>query len=177
MFSQYSDVLIWLSALGLAALLALLFRRHKAPALFGLGALALVLYGAHAADLVGWPGREFVSKGDEPGWGLVAALYVAMVLGMLAQYAFDRFSRPRGRRRKFAWETFIAPVFASPIVFLPLAASYLNMTPSGNVPWLMPLLVAFQNGFFWKYIVDTQQEVFKKRFGEAQKELKKPEED
>jgi hypothetical protein len=59
------------------------------------------------------------------------------------------------------WSGFAKPFFASPIVFLPLvSATQRSMTGMEifEMGDLMLLLVAFQNGFFWKMVFDRQQQ-------------------
>jgi hypothetical protein len=82
-------------------------------------------------------------------------LYVAMIAGMMAQYFYFY------TRRKFRWRSFIKPFLASPIVFMPLVSAYqkaLTSLDAFELGDLMLLLVAFQNGFFWKVIFDKREE-------------------
>jgi hypothetical protein len=83
-----------------------------------------------------------------------------MLLGMGAQFLYRHFEQPQRKRRKFDWGVFLAPVSASPIVFLPLLASFQNSEvdlSKLDVPRLMIFFVAFQNGFFWKEHFDQRQ--------------------
>jgi hypothetical protein len=99
------------------------------------------------------PGRG----GNYVEWVLVVVLYMAMILGMLAHYAYVRFQRQRGRRRKFDIGVFLAPVFISPIVFLPIA-SVLQATEEvqASASHFMLFLVAFENGFFWREFFENR---------------------
>jgi hypothetical protein len=87
-------------------------------------------------------------------------LFIAMLVGMLAQYCYSRFEHPHSERKRLKWDwgLFVAPVFASPIIFIPLLAAFLK-TDATNQPDLnlMILLVAFQNGFFWKEHYDRKR--------------------
>ncbi len=88
-------------------------------------------------------------------WGTVGLLYVAMIMGMVAQY-FYFYSR-----RQFRLRAFIKPFLASPIVFMPLVSAYqkaLTSLDAFELGDLMLLCVAFQNGFFWKVIFDKREE-------------------
>ncbi len=90
----------------------------------------------------------------------VIVLYMFMVLGMLASHGYSRFSKPKKKRGKFDFGNFIAPVFASPLVFLPLLAAFQNADMSLETltsARMMTFLVAFQNGFFWKEYFDNLQ--------------------
>jgi cytochrome bd-type quinol oxidase subunit 2 len=85
-----------------------------------------------------------------------------MLLGMFAQYLYRHFERPKRYRNKWDWGCFIAPIFASPIIFTPLAAAFqsvdIDLTkPNSKLPQLMIFFVAFENGFFWKEHYDRKQ--------------------
>ena len=119
-------------------------------------AMTIVLTGGSA-----WLGIRAVSVAkletkastDAAGWMLVALLFLAMSLGMAAQYFFFKPERSR-----FRWARLAKPFFASPIVFIPLVgtlpADDLSLLPF-SLSKLMLLLVAFQNGFFWKTFFDS----------------------
>lgn len=75
---------------------------------------------------------------------------------MLAQYAYAHFSQSGLRKRSpFDWGNFIAPIFLSPIVFVPLFES-LKSAPQAHAT-TMSLLVAFENGFFFKNFIDHRE--------------------
>ena len=88
--------------------------------------------------------------------------YVSMVLGMIAQYGYAQAERGN-KKLELDWMTFLMPIFASPIVFIPLLTltSEVAMGGAFTRAKLMVYLVAFQNGFFWKSF-------FEQRRGEAQ---------
>ena len=84
-----------------------------------------------------------------------------MLLGMLAQYGYNYFVTPKSDRKAFDLGVFIAPVFASPVVFIPLLAALQNADidlTALTIPRMMVFLVAFQNGFFWKDFFDRQRQ-------------------
>jgi len=90
----------------------------------------------------------------------VIVLYLFMLLGMLAQYVYTRFTQPKQEREKFDWGLFIAPVFASPIVFIPLLAALQNAEVDLQhltTTRMMVFFVAFENGFFWKEYFDHRR--------------------
>ena len=75
-----------------------------------------------------------------------------MLLGMSAQYAFNRFERPKNKRPEFDWGLFIAPIFASPIIFLPLLAALqtaqidlANLT----IPKMILLVFILKISYYW----------------------------
>jgi len=84
--------------------------------------------------------------------------YVSMVVGMVAQY-FYRQAEAGARRLRFKPIEFLMPIFASPIVFIPLLT--ISSDAAMNGPFtqarLMVYLVAFQNGFFWKNFFDEKK--------------------
>jgi len=92
----------------------------------------------------------------------IAFCYVSMVLGMIAQYGYAQAERGN-KKLELDWMTFLMPIFASPIVFIPLLTltSEVAMGGAFTRAKLMVYLVAFQNGFFWKSF-------FEQRRGEAQ---------
>jgi hypothetical protein len=79
----------------------------------------------------------------------IAFCYAAMVLGMVAQYAYRQ---AETRDFRFDPAAFFMPIFASPIVFIPLLVVIGDVNTTGALaqPKLMVYLVAFQNGFFWR---------------------------
>ena len=112
--------------------------------------------------LFGFPQTSVTAMGLQEDLTLWAALYVCMILGMFAQYAYRRFDRPQRNRPKWDWGLFIAPVFASPIVFMPLATSCISAgldLRSLTAARFMIFFVAFQNGFFWKEFFDLKRKV------------------
>ena len=63
-------------------------------------------------------------------------------------------------RQPFNIGRFLAPVFASPIVFIPLLGAFQSMDidiTNLTLPKIMVFFVAFENGFFWKEVVDNHQ--------------------
>jgi hypothetical protein len=89
-------------------------------------------------------------------WGMVALMYLAMLVGIVAQsYYFKDSTMPT---TSIAW---LKPALTSPIIFIPLLSSYqTSLTNISDVSLgeLMILLVSFQNGFFWKVVFDKQAE-------------------
>ncbi|MCC9168641.1 hypothetical protein [Pontibacter harenae] len=91
----------------------------------------------------------------------IILLYISMILGMTAQYFYYHFEMAKNQRKKFDFGTFIAPFFLSPIVFLPLLAAFqdADVDLSRSVsPRFMTFIVAFENGFFWRYYFDKRKE-------------------
>jgi len=92
----------------------------------------------------------------------VIVLYFFMILGMVAQYAHARFSQPKRLRKKFDFGLFIAPVFASPIIFIPLLSALQNANidlRQLTTVKMMVFFVAFENGFFWKEYFDNRRKL------------------
>ena len=121
--------------------------------------------------LFGFPYVVIVAKSEENDFAVTAALFICMVLGMLAQFFYHHFSTPGSERTPFDLGLFVAPFFAAPIVFLPLLAAFqqVNIDISRlTTPKLMVFLVAFQNGFFWKDFFDGQKRHVKSRVGHRQ---------
>ena len=85
--------------------------------------------------------------------------YVAMLLGMFAEYGYAQSERG-SRNLTFEPMTFLMPIFASPIVFIPLLTITADMQLGGALTKskLMVYLVAFQNGFFWKSFFEERRQ-------------------
>lgn len=90
----------------------------------------------------------------------VIVLYLFMLLGMLAQYIYARLEQPKAVRPKFDLGIFLAPIFTSPIIFIPLLSAMQNANidlQNLTTPRIMVFLVAFENGFFWKELFDHRR--------------------
>jgi len=105
--------------------------------------------------------RVTVAKSASSDLAVGIALFLFMVFGMLAQFLFDHFSASQRERKGFDWGLFLAPLFASPVVFIPLLAAFQNAdidVTHLTTARFMVFLVAFQNGFFWREVFDKQRE-------------------
>ena len=81
----------------------------------------------------------------------IVICYASMVFGMMAEYGYAQAERGN-KKIEFDLMSFLMPIFASPIVFIPLLTLTSEVALGGAFtrPKLMVYLVAFQNGFFWK---------------------------
>ena len=89
----------------------------------------------------------------------VVICYLSMLLGMMAEIGFTRAER-RDLNVKVDRMTVLLPVFASPIVFIPLLTLMTDDAMAGGAfrqAKLMVYLVAFQNGFFWKSFFEQRR--------------------
>jgi hypothetical protein len=147
------EIYWWISATFLLLLVVVVLAERRAFKL--LVGLALGLIAVAVTKNLALSGNLVEVKGHGAGlpWGLIGLLYLALIAGMAAQYAFLK--SPRAR---FRWPAFLKPFLASPVVFLPLLGSLEDQLDGG--PWtlsrLMLVFVAFQNGFFWKTFFDAQ---------------------
>ena len=126
---------------------------------FWAGFVALAVFAVFLNRLLAFPFAPAVAKGSQD-LTLAVALYVCMLGGMLAQYIYRRFEKPSGERAAWDWGLFVAPAFASPIVFIPLLAAFQAAEVKLDeltAPRLMIFFVAFQNGFFWKDFFERKQ--------------------
>jgi hypothetical protein len=122
-------------------------------------ALSVLLAGA--AVVVYWSssGREDIeTKGPVQESIAVVCCYLAMLTGMVAQY-FYRQAEGGAERLTFKPIEFLMPIFASPIVFIPLLTITADAALSGpfTKSKLMVYFVAFQNGFFWKNFFEDRR--------------------
>jgi hypothetical protein len=101
-------------------------------------------------------GPEVETKGPVHEAIAIAFCYAAMLLGMVAQYGYDQ-----AERREFTFDpaAFFMPIFASPIVFIPLLTVIGDVQSTGALASskLMVYLIAFQNGFFWRGFFDARR--------------------
>ena len=91
---------------------------------------------------------------------MIGALFGCMLVGMLAHWLYWWLETPKDQRTAFDLAAFVAPVFASPIVFIPLLASLQNANLDlrrVDTARFMLFLVAFENGFFWKEYFDNRK--------------------
>jgi hypothetical protein len=157
--TSLSDIVFWISLAGLCVCVFFEYAREKKinRLLFWL----VVLAGCGAAYFYIFRGnRSIASKGEQPNQaGFVVVLYLCMFLGMVCHYFYSRFLKAKGEREPFDWGNFLVPIFASPIVFVPLLGAFQNADvdlTNLTMPKFMVFFVAFQNGFFWKEVVDNR---------------------
>lgn len=79
---------------------------------------------------------------------LVAMILVAIILGTCAEYLFSL------GRKKFSWYKMIRPTLISPILLLPLVGLLQKSNELDALATISLLLVAFQNGFFWREMIE-----------------------
>jgi hypothetical protein len=158
--------LISFSVVTLAALSVYRGIQNKNWRLLTLQIIALVLCLVLLRGLFDFPSvpKPLIDRGDDEEQQevyFVIVLYFCMLLGMGGQYLFNRFEHPETERKKFDVGLFIAPVFASPIIFIPLLAALQNADIDLvrlTVPKTMVFFVAFENGFFWKAYFDQRRQ-------------------
>jgi hypothetical protein len=154
------NILIIVSIVGLLLVLGLWAKNARQWRSLIAITIAVVAFALLLNRVFGFPETPVSAMGLRGDFLLWLALYVSMLLGMFAQYAFRHFDRPRRRRTEWDWHLFLAPVFASPLVFLPLATSFISAgldLESLTAPRLMIFFVAFENGFFWKEFFDLKR--------------------
>ncbi len=156
------NVLISVSMLGLIAISALTARKSGEWRPFYFTLAALLAFSLILRHYFRFPQTNVVSMGLREDWPLWIALYLCMLFGMLAQYGYRHFERPNRHRTKWDWGVFLAPVFASPIIFIPLATACMgkgfSLKNLDDPASAMVYLVAFENGFFWKELYDKRKE-------------------
>ena len=148
--SQIFSVILGVSMLALTAgLLYRLFQRDQK----GRMASAIVLGLALAVvTVIAPPSTRLRADGQIEEVASVVFCYLCMLLGMMANIGYEHGARGR-KRFKLKPMTFLMPIFASPIVFIPLLTLTIEPSlPEGalSTKKLMVYLVAFQNGFFWR---------------------------
>lgn len=157
--SGLANIVFWTSVAGLCALFFFEYQKSKNPGRLFLWLALLSACGAGYFYIFQSRGA-IVSKGEQPDQSVfVVVLYICMFLGMACHYFYSAFLKSAREREPFDWRNFLAPIFASPIVFVPLLGAFQNADvdlTKLTMPKFMVFFVAFQNGFFWKEVVDNR---------------------
>ncbi len=153
-----SDLLNWITAVSLLALAVVLFYRdYKASTWKGfiLHAAILLVCIAFLWRFYGFLTTKPVARGDNNEVYFIIVLYLFMVVGMLASYAFQHFSKEKTERKEWDFGLFLVPVLVSPIIFIPLLTVFQQANSDSSR--MVMFLVAFQNGFLWKEYFDHKR--------------------
>ena len=102
--------------------------------------------------------RAMQTRGTSDEIVAIVICYLSMVFGMMAEYGYAQAERGN-KKLEFELMSFLMPIFASPIVFIPLLTLTSEVAIGGAFtrPKLMVYLVAFQNGFFWKSFFEQRR--------------------
>jgi hypothetical protein len=155
-----ASILFWISLAGLVVLALLGFRESKSIGrlIFWLAALALC---GGIYFFLFQKAYDLQPKGAQPNQtAFVIVLYLCMVAGMACHYFYAIFLLPKRKRPSFDLGGLLAPMFASPLVFIPLLGSFQNTEvdlAQLTLPKFMVFLVAFENGFFWKEVFENRR--------------------
>lgn len=97
--------------------------------------------------------KYFARPKKKKTWPWAILLFVAMVAGIMARYYWELLGQGKtfGDTKSI---DLLRPLLVSPLVFFPIWAYAVRM-PQGPIP----VLVAFQNGFFWQTIFDAAKPV------------------
>ncbi len=161
--SPWMTAIVAVAFVGLVARSVFIFARQRRlrPFLFSiavLGGLALMLH-----RLFGFPAAQPILASKSLGSNelpIIGVLFACMLFGMLAHWLYVWLETPQPTRPTFDLGLFIAPILASPIIFVPLLASLQNADldlSRFDIPRFMVFLVAFENGFFWKEYFDNRK--------------------
>jgi hypothetical protein len=96
--------------------------------------------------LTGFPIPRIATFGGRSPLVACALMLVAVMLGAAASYLFES-------KELFSWRELLRPMLTAPIILLPLLGS---ISPTGDLSDMQLVfltLVAFQNGFFWKIVL------------------------
>jgi ABC-type multidrug transport system permease subunit len=155
-----SNTVFWVCLGGLGVLALLGYRKSRAIGRLVFWIAALTLCGV-TYFYVFQIRSGVLAKGEQKNdAAFVVILFICMLLGMACQYFYTLFMKPKQKRGAFDLGSFLAPVFASPLVFIPLLGAFqssdIDLT-SLTLPKFMVFFVAFENGFFWKEVVDNRR--------------------
>jgi hypothetical protein len=154
--SFLTSSLVLASLLAAAAVVVFKLFRGGNRALFIVQLIVLLTAGLFFQWILGFHwSTAYTARGTvEESSLFVVWLYLSMLSGMAANSAYEHLGPHATPGTHPQWGTLLAPALVSPIVFLPLAASFdassSTIGTGHRAPHLMLLLVAFQNGFFWQ---------------------------
>jgi hypothetical protein len=151
-----ADIVFWVSLAGLFALAVHSFwQRHNIGHLLAWLAILAASGGWYfiAFDL----SPHFQSKGEQSSTPAMVILYLCTVGGMACNYLYAHFMKPIRKREPFDFGCFIAPMFASPIIFAPLWSAFHEAGIELTALKFAAFFVAFENGFFWKEFFDNRR--------------------
>jgi hypothetical protein len=157
-------ILTVISGVAVIVFAALQYQRDSRPGKLITQIAAVVLILSAVVYFLGLPGK-LIPKGPEENQkflAAIAAIYVSIVLGMLAESFYKWFGKPKAkRRRKFDWGPTIQPLFVSPILLIPTIGAFQNANidlMNLGFPSLMILLTAFEKGFLWRHYLAKSAE-------------------
>lgn len=155
-----ANTAFWISLTGLVILALLGFRKSRNIGRLVFWFVSLALSGSIYYFIFQAP-SHLQQKGEQSNQtGFVIVLYVCMLAGMAFHYFYTLFLLPKRKRGPFDLGGFLAPVFASPLVFIPLLGAFQNTEvdlTQLTLPKFMVFFVAFENGFFWKEVVENRR--------------------
>lgn len=157
--SDFMTAIIVISMIGLLIISIYRFIKFKNARSFVIQVVLLGLASYLLYALFYTPNAPTPKGEEDNNIYLIVWLFIFMLLGMLGNYLYGYFSKPQKERKKikFDFGLFIAPVFVSPIIFIPLLVAFQegNISLQGSMTAkIMFFLVAFQNGFLWKEYFD-----------------------
>jgi hypothetical protein len=113
--------------------------------------IALALLAGVAVALraiVGFPNATASFAGGVPLLVAIGVLFLSTALGISANQVF--YSKTR-----FSWFAVLRPLCVTPIVLLPVLGSLQGLTFLQPVQLVSFALLSFQNGFFWRTVLDN----------------------
>ncbi len=159
--TDLQNYLLSVSFLLWGAVILVAFIRHKRayllPGLVQLAMIAGVIIGCNRYfGYFDGIQRKFTLNYNE--LVVIFALYLATVAGIAGKHFFVQIKglNERGRQRTIKFLPLLRPLIISPIIFLPVLAQFNQMGVQIDTATalLVQLILAFQNGFFWKTILD-----------------------
>ena len=159
--SPTQNMLLTLSLVGWFGLIAFEGARKKSRSLTAAG-IQLALLAVLGYSLHRWFGylNDNLIKAPftvSEGWTL-GGLYLATVLGIAGQHVFIQIKGlgEAGRQKRLKWLPLLKPLVISPLIFLAVLSQLTKMGVQANTltAVVTQFAVAFQNGFFWKTIME-----------------------
>lgn len=149
------SLILW----GILIILGLLKRKKAYLPWFLIQAvlIGVIVYGFHYY-LGYWDSLEHKFTLDYSEVFVLIGLYLATTLGIVGNHFFGLIKGPkeRGKQSKFKLLPALRPLIISPIIFIAVLSQFNKMGAQidSATALAMQLGLAFQNGFFWKTILD-----------------------
>ena len=170
MMSTTQNFLVTLSLLGWLGLIIFeLIRKKKeyrTAFVIQIILMLLIAYGLHR--YFGYFNTIEVKGGVAIGEGwTLGGLYLFTVLGILGQHVFVQIKglNETERQRKFKWLPVLKPLVVSPLIFLAVLNQLNKMGVQANTltAVVTQCILAFQNGFFWKTVIEQFEKKVKEQ--------------
>jgi|GEM_PF-1560503 len=157
--TQIATVVTLLLMMGFATVLCLdqLKRRTSAITIASVVAVVFSVAGLHVS--FGFPVVDSsVAFGQMRPTTVVLLLLGSITLGTISRFFYNNDT--------FAWLGFLRPIFIAPMLMMPLMGTVEAATRMDGIELASLAFLAFQNGFFWRSLLEKQETMARAQDGE-----------